>query len=238
MNENGSLSKFRRKERYKYEYGIDDLKVAEEFVKESKNLRCTYRRFRRNEGDIYSGKPSSCEGPLKSIKDMDPEVPHTKDAEMEGANVDVNRSEEGSGDGEKIFIRTRPALRSKGITETGERKKSKRKRRERTDSTKLKLMDYVPARERKGGVVLLSDSENLVDAFRIGTILRAYMKDHWVEVPHLRCVHVKVKIRKMIYVSSTRLKMLQSGGGCTEKPSIALMVQDSRREVTCMDFDT
>lgn len=46
--------------------------------------------------------------------------------------------------------------------------------------------------------------------------MMGYMVETWVEVPHLRCVHVNDKGRKIISLASARVNKYGSDGAWTE----------------------
>lgn len=114
------------------------------------------------------------------------------------------------------FKRTRAQLRARGLIGPSNRKKAwkKRTRRERINSNNFKLIES-GIKGGNGSRVTRLDSEEewFEDACRIGVVLMKFMNEKWVEVPYLRCVHVKDKGRQLVSLSSARVKEDEVEGG-------------------------
>lgn len=117
------------------------------------------------------------------------------------------------------------------------KKKFARKRRQRIDSREFRLTDC--AGKRGGGedrYVLSSEREVFEEAFRVGRLLMNFMDEAWIEVPFLRCVHLKATNGKMISLSSARSKMFMNEEVWKETFTICLMEEYFSLKVNCLNI--
>lgn len=145
-----------------------------------------------------------------------------------------SRSGDGDGNGEEEGRRAK--MRSKCII--GEKKKVevRRRRRERGGMNSFRLTEYGAKRFRRK-LRMESESECLGEICRIGRILLELLTEYWLEVPHLRCFHLKENNRKVIPLCTRRKKDVDDNGCvASETITVALMVEMSRRDVCCLNF--
>lgn len=82
----------------------------------------------------------------------------------------------------------------------------RRTRRDRIDSNKFRLTEAVRLSKRKDGTYVRTEEEMFKDACNFSAVLIGYICRRWIEVPHLRCVHIKEKSRQMVSLCTARVR--------------------------------
>lgn len=221
------LSKMKKAGRYKYTYEIYEDKVLENIL--------------GNEMDRIV-QERCCEEML-----LEEEVGRqVQNADMDNVNValapnvevvDAVLSEVASVPdvhGKEMERRLRMKMRTEGIKGTGMKPMLKRQKRQRGDITTFKLRDGIRTKQRDN-TCLKNDEEWFAEASRVCKVLLGYLGDQWVEVPHLRCVHIKEKSRRMISVATARVKEVKGDGTWREVLTIGIMVEELSKDVNCIN---
>lgn len=108
--------------------------------------------------------------------------------------------------------------------------KGMRKRRERADDRTFRFTDSTGADVDEN--YSLPDEESwFKEARRVGHIFMGYMEEKWICVPHLRCVNLKERSRRMVSVCCDRVRKKTSGER-HETVVFCLMVEDRGKDVT------
>lgn len=250
-NKCGGVNNFKRKGRNKFQFVIDVGKVAAEISKEqewiwkSKGTKAVLEGGSSDNAGMGNDNNGNEEDVNGDVVDVNGNVPEAGgDDNNEDGNVARKshagvRSKRDVGAGmEETLKRTRAELRAQGIVVPPMSKKIRKRarRRDRIDSSTFKLFEWEEdGPNRKNRKELSSEMEWFRDACNVATILMRFMEQKWVEVPHLRCVHLKEKGRKMVSVCSARIEEEIVGGGWKQACTVGFMVQDSGRDVVCVN---
>lgn len=81
-----------------------------------------------------------------------------------------------------------------------------------------------------------SDGEALSKAFRVLEVLMGHMEHRWIAAPYLRCVHIKDKGRRLMYVASERVRNIDKNiNEWKETVTASLMVEQSSKDVISLN---
>lgn len=228
------IKKGRKAGRYKYEFLMERRKLLEEVMEEQLKFIQKDREV-SNTIDMSNGSDEEhmeCDGNLSTTEDVDVEL-EVKDMyrTVSGNTGNGNGSRTMRNNAEQVRRYMRNRIRCNGIVKgKGKEAKKKSKRRERVDDKKFRLTDF-DGSGTKDGISMDGEQKWFKEACRVGQIMMDFMGERWIEVPHLRCVHLKQNSRRMISVCSARVKRFEPNGDREETVTLCVMVEDFSKDV-------
>lgn len=219
------IRKLRRAGRYKCNYEVDKRKLMDDVILERLELMKVQREEEEGMEEMKGLK-------VRATKDDDTgEKEGRRGSEAidakEGTDV-IDPPEERDGQDEEhveLVVRSRVVKRAKFIMRTTTKKEVRRRRRDRVEMCKFRWHDVIPRRGAVYNSRLPSVGERLIESLRICKIFLTQMQEAWVEVPHIQCVHLKEKGKRMLSVASARLKFVQPDGMAREVCTTCFMVE-------------
>lgn len=220
------ISKLRSNGRYKFSYTVHEKEVLRDLLDMERREQSSVANEECCAGEEVLNVPDV---PDVDVPDVEVNQPHGNEEDDE---VECERTENESKRKPKGRCTILKKLRERGMY-GGNVNRRKRKSRKRIDSDRFKLMDT--CRRRVESNRLRNDKEVFTEACRVGKIVMHHMDQEWVEVPHLRCVHVKENTRRFVSVCSSRVRKMMASGERTEVATLCLMSENKSKEVRCIN---
>lgn len=220
------MKKLKKCGRYKYKYLYDENETMRSVRKEQE----TISRMNMKEDFILMSTNDAADIACDELRNTNENDVFTNVVADRTGSINGGVDKEGDCRG------SRAKMRSEGIIRKSHKVEVRKRRRERMYRNTFRLTDY-GARGSRRKLRLDSDSEWFEEGCRIGRVILEFLSENWLEVPHLRCCHLKENNWKLISLCTARRKDIDGNGSViSETITISLMVEMSRRDLCCVNY--